>query len=299
MQETLRASLVSVFSNSILVVIKLLVGIIAGSVSIISEAIHSGIDLVAALLAAFSIKEAAKPADDRHRYGHGKIENISGTIEALLIFVAAIWIIVEAVNKFSANEIKTELNWGIVVMLISSLVNYFVSGYLFKVSKKHESIALEADAMHLKADVYTSAGVLIGLILIKLTGYFWLDPIMAIIVALMIIKAAFDLTREAFLPLLDENLPQEEEQDIINIIKKYENEFLEFHKLRGRKSGSTRHIDLHLVVPRNQPVERAHSLSHQIINAIKLIYPNSEILVHIEPCRDDRCKGCEDCAVKN
>lgn len=296
MQTTLKASLVSVASNTVLVVLKLVIGILLGSVSILSEAIHSGIDLIAALLAAFSIREAAKPADDKHRYGHGKIENISGTIEAILIFVAAVWIIIEAINKMSSIGIKTELNLGIAVMLTSSIVNYYVSGYLFRVANKSESIALAADAMHLRADVYTSGGVLIGLILIKFTGLMWIDPIMAIAVALLIIKTSYSLTKEAFLPLLDENLPPEEEEEIIGIIKSYQNDFLEFHKLRGRKSGSTRFIDLHIVVPRNEPVLEAHTLSHQIVNAIKIKYPTAEILVHIEPCSDIKCKGCAECS---
>lgn len=298
MQPTLKAALFSVLSNTVLVVLKLITGLMLSSVSIISEAIHSGIDLIASLIAAFSVKQSGKPADERHRYGHGKIENLSGTIEALLIFVAAIWIIVEAVNKFSTGETHTDLGIGIAVMLFSGIANYFVSIYLLKVAKKHDSIALEADAMHLRADVYTSLGVLLGLVLMKLTGIPWIDPVMALLVAVLIIKTAYSLTKEAALPLLDENLPRQEEEEIIAIINSFSDSFLNFHKLRSRKAGSVRHIDLHLVVKRDQPVEEAHRLSHVIIAAIKEKYPTAELLVHIEPCKDDYCNKCNICEIK-
>lgn len=298
MQPTLKAALFSVLSNTILVAFKLIIGLMLSSVSIMSEAIHSGIDLIASLIAAFSVKQSGKPADERHRYGHGKIENLSGTIEALLIFVAAIWIIVEAVKKFSSTQTHPDLGIGIAVMLLSGTANYFVSLYLFKVAKKHDSIALHADAVHLRADVYTSFGVAIGLILMQITGLPWLDPVMALLVAVLIINAAYNLTKEAVLPLLDENLPPEEEDEIIAIINSFSDHFLNFHKLRSRKAGSVRHIDLHLVVKRDQPVEAAHNFSHMIISAIKEKYPTAQILVHIEPCKDDYCDSCKICEPK-
>ncbi|MEN6375455.1 MAG: cation diffusion facilitator family transporter [Smithella sp.] len=158
-------ALLSVISNSALVTMKFVVGLVIGSVSIISEAIHSGVDLLASIIALFSVKTSSKPADKNHSFGHGKIENISGTVESLLIFAAAGWIIYEAFQKISKPAPIDNLGWGIGVMLTSSVVNIIVLQRLFKIGRETNSIALQADAWHLRTDVYTSAGVMIGLVL--------------------------------------------------------------------------------------------------------------------------------------
>lgn len=284
----------SVISNSVLVVAKLMVGIWTGSVSVLSEAIHSGLDLVAALIAWFSVRESGKPADDEHRFGHGKYENVAGTIEALLIFCAALFIIWEAARKLASESFAVEQPaLGAVVMGISSLVNYLVSRHLLNVAVKTDSVALEADALHLRADVYTSAGVLGGLVAIKLTGITLLDPIIAIVVALMIMKTAWELTKNAFFHILDVKLPDDEEAIIHEVLQEHKQHFLEYHKLRTRKSGHIRHIDMHLVVPKLMTVEMGHKLSHQITELIEKRLAHSHILVHIEPCQGQ----CDDCAV--
>lgn len=289
------AARLSVVSNSILVVAKLTIGIISGSVSVLSEAIHSGIDLVAAGIAWYSVRVSGKPADDDHRFGHGKIENVAGTIEAVLIFVAALYIIWEAATKLRSGVVEIDnLGFGAGVMAASSIVNYFVSRHLLNVAVKTDSVALEADAMHLRTDVYTSLGVFGGLAAIKLTGIAMLDPIIAIVVALMILKAAWDLTKTAFFHILDVKLPDDEESKIHVVMERYRGKFIEYHKLRTRKSGHTRHIDMHLVVPKQMTVEVGHTLSHQIISDIEDCLPYSHILVHIEPCPG----GCELCAVE-
>jgi cation diffusion facilitator family transporter len=287
-----RAALLSILSNSTLIVLKLAVGIMMQSVSVISEAVHSGLDLVAAIIAWFSIRESGKPADDEHRFGHGKIENVAGTIEALLIFGAAIYIIIKASKKLISGTVQVEaLGMGAVVMAVSAIANYFVSRHLLNVARRTDSVALEADAMHLRTDVYTSVGVLAGLIAIKLTGAQLLDPMVAIGVALLIIKAAYDLTRKAFFNILDIKLPDDEEQIVLDVLKSHPEEVLEFHKLRTRKSGHIRHIDMHLLVPKGCTVGEAHRLNHEITRQIKERLPDSEILVHIEPCREE-CDGC-------
>jgi cation diffusion facilitator family transporter len=294
-QAKTRAALISIASNSILIVLKLIVGIMMQSVSVISEAVHSGLDLVAAIIAWFSVRESGKPADDEHRFGHGKIENVAGTIEAVLIFGAAIYIIWEAGHKLSSGVMAVEsLGLGAVVMLVSAVANYLVSRYLLNVAVKTDSVALEADAMHLRTDVYTSVGVLGGLIAIKLTGIAMLDPLIAIVVALMIIKAAWDLTRTAFFHILDVKLPDDEEAIIHEVMGRYAGRYIEYHKLRTRKSGHIRHIDMHLVVPKQMTVEAGHTLSHQITAAIEASLAHCHILVHIEPCPG----GCATCLVE-
>jgi cation diffusion facilitator family transporter len=291
-KEKARAAQLSVISNSVLIVIKLVVGIMMQSVSVISEAVHSGIDLVASIIALFAVKESGKPADNEHPFGHGKIENVAGTIEAVLIFGAAIYIIWEAVQKLIRGSIEIEhLGAGAVVMGIAALANYLVSRRLLDVAIKTDSVALEADAMHLRTDVYTSVGVLAGLGAIKLTGITLLDPIIAMVVACLILKAAYDLTKSAFFHILDIKLPDDEEAIIHDVMHEYSKQFLEFHKLRTRKSGHIRHIDMHLVVPKRMTVVMAHKLSHQISADIEKRLDHSHVLVHIEPC-EGLCGTC-------
>jgi len=290
-----RAATLSIVSNTILIILKLIVGIMMQSVSVLSEAVHSGIDLVAAIIAWASIREAGKPADDEHRFGHGKIENVAGTIEAVLIFGAALYIIWEAAHKLRAGTVEIEsLGWGAAVMFISAGTNYMVSRHLLNVAIKTDSVALEADALHLRTDVYTSVGVFGGLVAIKLTGIALLDPIVAIVVALMIIKAAWDLTKTAFFHILDVKLPDDEERLIHEVMKRHTGRFIEYHKLRTRKSGHIRHIDMHLVVPKQMTVEAGHELAHQITADIENNLAHSQILVHIEPCPGE----CDSCAVE-
>ena len=285
-RQKTAVALLSVLSNTVLTLSKALIGLFSGSVSILSEAIHSGIDLFAAVIALFAVRESGKPADEKHEYGHGKIENVSGTVEALLIFVAAIWIIVEAIDKISGGVAVESVNWGLVVMGGSAMVNLLVSTMLMRVAKKTGSIALEADSMHLRTDVYTSAGVFAGLFLMKLTGWVMLDPIVAIGVALLIIKTAYQLSMEAFMPLVDVSLPADEREIIMSIINSYAGNFVEFHKLRTRRAGAERHIDLHLVVPRDQSVVEVHDLCNSIEQKIQEHFEGSHILIHAEPCTD-------------
>jgi cation diffusion facilitator family transporter len=289
------AARLSVASNATLVVAKLAVAMITGSFSVLSEAVHSGVDLVAAGIAWYSVRESGKPADEDHHYGHGKIENVAGTIEAVLIFGAAFYIIWEAVQKLRTGVVEIEgLGLGAAVMAASAIANYLISRHLLNVAAATDSVALEADAMHLRTDVYTSAGVLGGLIAIKLTGVPLLDPIVAIVVALMIIKTAWELTKSAFFHILDVKLPEEEEAVIHEVLENYREHLIEYHKLRTRKSGHLRYVDMHLVVPRQMTVEAAHSLSHEITAEIERRLPYSHILVHLEPCPG----GCEHCTVK-
>ncbi len=288
-----KVAQLSVLSNTLLVLVKLVVGIAINSVSVISEAIHSGLDLLAALLALFAVRQSGKPPDEQHQYGHGKIENISGVIEAILIFIAAIWIIREAVHKLLVGTRVETPVWGLIVMAFSGVVNYVISTMLMKTAKVTDSVALEADAWHLRTDVYTSLGVAAGLILLLLTGYQILDPLIAIAVALLIIKASFDLTVKAFFPLLDTSLPSDEEEIIKQIIDDYGSQYISFHKLRTRKAGSERHIDLHLVVPETRTIAVSHELCDDIEKAVKDRFPGSHVLIHVEPCRNgDDCLTC-------
>ncbi len=299
--EKSKVALLSIVSNTILVLLKLFAGIATGSVSILSEAIHSSLDLVAALIAYIAVQISRKPPDEEHHYGHGKFENVSGTIEAILIFIAAVWIIIEAYDKL-VHGVKVEtLLVGIIVMAVASAANYLISMILMKTAIKTESIALKADAMHLRTDVYTSVGVLVGLGIIQLTGWTILDPIIAILVALLIIKAAYDLTIQAFRPLLDSSLSSEEVEEIKQALNNVDaSAVLGYHKLRTRRSGPERYIDLHLVVARDFTVEQAHDLAHRMEDEIQQHLNNANVLIHVEPCSDDDCSKCySDCIRTN
>jgi cation diffusion facilitator family transporter len=293
-REKTSIARLSIISNLSLVILKLAVGFMIGSVSVISEAIHSGIDLVAAIIAYFSVRTSSLPPDRKHAFGHGKIENISGTVEAILIFVAAGLIIFEAYKKLVHGVEIEDVSLGIAVMLLSAIVNFFVSGKLMKTAKRTESIALEADAWHLRTDVLTSLGIFGGLVAIKLTGIAILDPILAILVALFILKAALELTIRSVKDLMDAKLPEEEENEISGIIAQHANEYVGFHELRTRKSGSDRFIDLHLVVSKKITVEQSHGLADRIETAIKGRFPRASIVIHVEPCAAGKeCQSCK------
>ena len=308
-----QVAAISVISNTFLTLAKVVIGLGSGSVSILSEGIHSGIDLVASFIALFAVRESGKPADSRHAYGHGKIENVSGTVEAALIFVAALMIIVEAIQKLhriidGADGYVGDLGLGMVIMGVSAFMNLMVSSRLMKVAKQTDSVALEADALHLRTDVYTSAGVFSGLLLIKITGWAILDPIIALGVSLMIIKASFDLTKEAFSPLVDVSLPEEEREIIAQVLQLHAESFVEFHKLRTRKAGAERHVDLHLVVAKFTPVVDVHELCDTIEQEINEKLQGTHVLIHAEPCgsRDAECpcpeeglaSSCQQCQAK-
>lgn len=298
--EKSKVAALSIISNTMLVIFKLVVGVLINSVSVISEAIHSGLDLLAAIIAFYSVRTSSQPPDETHRYGHGKIENVSGTIEAILIFIAAIWIIVEAYHKIiSGGQIET-VGAGLIVMGVSAVMNFFVSSTLMKTAKKTDSVALEADALHLRTDVYTSLGVLAGLAALQITGIQLLDPIIAIAVALMIIKAAYDLTVKAFAPLMDVSLPFEEEAEITNILEQYqaEGKIVNYHKLRTRRAGYARHIDLHVVVPRNFLIQEVHQFCDQIEEDIEQRLAASDVLIHAEPCQEEYCANCQKCPLE-
>jgi cation diffusion facilitator family transporter len=269
---------------------KLVVGVTSGAVSIVSEAIHSIMDLAAAIMATFAIRVADKPADEEHPYGHGKVENVSGALEALLIFIAAVLIIVEASKKLLSREGVSNVGLGIVVMLVSGAVNFFVSRRLYKVAREEESVALEADALHLKTDVYSALGVGAGLGLLEIVRSVFrapwayvLDPVIAIAVALLILREAWKMLRKAFEPLVDASLSEEE----LAVIQEEVTEHTGFstHSVRSRKSGRARYIDFHLEAPPEMSVAEVHALCDELESEIGRRLGNADVTIHVEPRR--------------
>jgi cation diffusion facilitator family transporter len=288
MSRKVKYARLSIVSNSFLIIIKVIVGILSGSVSIISEAIHSGVDLLAALIAYISVKISDTPPDECHPFGHEKVENISGVIEAVLIFVASGFIITEAVKKIVHHEPIGSLGLGFVVMFISAVVNFIVSRKLYKVAREEESVAIEADALHLKVDVYTSLGVGAGLFLIWISGFIFekpltiLDPVIAIFIALFILKESWDMMRTAFRPLIDSSISDDEIEIIKKSVEKYKRMLIDIHEIRTRRSGKIKHIDFHLTVPYDMTVKEAHDICDKIERDIELNIRNTKVLIHTE-----------------
>ncbi len=285
------AASLSILSNSCLIALKLVVGVLTGSVSVIAEAVHSLLDLVAAMIAFFGIRMADQPPDEQHPFGHGKVENLSAVAEAGLILVAAAFVIYEAVNRLRTGARVELVEVGMAVMVVSVVVNIVVSRRLYRVARATDSVALEADARHLTVDIYTSAGVFLGLLAVRLTGFFILDPIIALGVAVIILKAAYDVTRRSFGGLLDEKLPPEEEETVKASIMEHFGELLGFHELRTRRSGSMRYIDLHLVMVKGASLEEAHRLCDHLEADIMSKLANASVTIHCEPASENEHAG--------
>lgn len=282
MEKKLAAGL-SIFSNLSIIILKIMAGIVSGSISIISEAIHSMSDLLASILTFFAVSRSSEPADSDHPYGHGKYEDMAGFIEGVLIVLAGIYIICEALKKAIVGyEVELNSLLGIYVMTFAVVANLLVSKYLFYVAKKTDSISLYADGEHLRTDVYSSLGVLIGLVIIKLTGLVVLDSVIAIFVALIIMKTGFTISKKAMNNLLDGALPKEDIEIIENVIKSH-SQIKGFKNLRARKSGHNREVEVTLFFEAEMSILSCHNICDEIEENIKEKLPNVSIAIHLEP----------------
>jgi cation diffusion facilitator family transporter len=278
------AARLSIVSNSTLIMLKIAAGAITGSVAIVTEAVHSSVDLIASVVAYVSLRKADEPADERHMYGHAKIENVAAAIEGMLILVGAGVIVFEAVRRLTISAHVDHLGVGIAVIGFSAVVNIAVSSYLQRQARAHDSPALESDAAHLRADSWTSFAVLGGLVLIEVTGVEQLDSIVALFVASAIVYAGIRILSRTSRVLVDEALPAEE-LDLVrqSIAAHGAPELVGHHKLRGRRAGSARYIDVHLQFAPGNSLERAHGIAHEVQGDVRRRLPGAEVLVHIEP----------------
>ena len=283
-QKKSAASL-SVISNITLIILKLAAGIISGSISIISEAIHSLGDLLASGLAYFAVARASEPADEQHPFGHGKFEELSGLAEGFLIIAVSFFIIYKAAAKIIAGTHEiANLDLALGVMLFSALANFFVSRHLFKTAEKTDSVALHADGEHLRTDVYSSLGVAAGLLAIRITGIYILDPIIAIFVAVIIFKAGFDICRHTVNNLLDASLSPEDKKIIVACIEAYEDKGVcGYHDLQTRKAGSGRAVQVKIFLNPVMTVGEGHKICDGIEQMIKQKLDNCTVVIHMEP----------------
>jgi cation diffusion facilitator family transporter len=278
------AAALSIASNALLIALKLAAGAITGSIAILTEAVHSLIDLVASVVAFLSVRKADEPADAGHPYGHEKVESLAATIEGMLILVGAGIIIYEATHRLVVGSSVETLGVGIAVMGFSVIANLVVSTVLARQAKLHDSLALEGDAAHLRTDAMTSAGVLFGLVLVKVTGNAAFDSITALAVAAAIVVAGVRIVRRSSGVLVDEALPDEEMDRIeAAIAAARTKEVAGYHKLRARRAGSRRYIDLHVQYRSGTSLERAHELAHALRDSIEATIPRAEVLIHVEP----------------
>ena len=276
----------SIASNSVLIVLKLAAGAITGSIAIITEAIHSAIDLLASVVAFVSVRKADEPADREHPYGHEKLENLAAAIEGMLILVGAGIIIFEATRRLAMGSEIEKLGIGIAVIGFSTIANFAVSTFLYRRARALQSPALEGDAAHLRTDAMTSLGVLTGLALAEITGDPAFDAIAALAVAVAIVVAGLRILSRSSRVLVDESPPPAELDQIeaaIAACRANIPEIAGYHKLRARRAGARRYIDLHLQFRAGTSLEHAHEVAHTVRQGIEAEIPNSEVLIHNEP----------------
>jgi cation diffusion facilitator family transporter len=288
-----RTAALSVVSNSSLILLKVVAGTVTGSVSILTEAIHSSIDLVASVVAFFSVRKADEPADESHRYGHEKIENLAAAIEGILILVGSAAIAFEAIRRLIRGGQVEKVPLGIAIVAFSMVANIVVSAVIARNARATASPALEADASHLRTDALTSAGVLAGLILLQITGAHWIDPVVALIVAGAIVVTGIKLLSRASRVLVDEALPAGEVASIRSAIEQFGPAgVVGYHELRTRRAGSRRYVDLHVQFRSGTSLEDAHRTAHELQDVIAGRLDGADVLIHLEP--EDRVRPGEE-----
>jgi cation diffusion facilitator family transporter len=280
-----RAAAISIASNAALIVLKLVAGAITGSVAIITEAIHSAVDLVASFIAFFSVRQAEEPADASHRYGHEKFENMAAAAEGVLILIGSGVIVFAAVRSLVLGPELHALGFGIAVLAFSTVVNLGVSTWLYRKARETQSAALEGDAAHLRTDAYTSGGVLIGLALVQVTGAEWLDPAVALVIAGAIVVTGLRIVVRSWGVLVDEALPDPEIATIRTVIEEFAGRgVVGYHQLRTRRAGARRYVDLHLQFISGTSLEDAHGTAHALQDEIGRRLPGgADVLIHLEP----------------
>jgi len=278
-----------------LIILKVVVSWLTGSISILAQAADSLFDLFAGIITFFAIRIAARPADAEHPYGHGKVEDIAGVVQGILIFIAGGLLIYSAVRRIieGSSIVIEPAEAGIAVMAVSIVVSIFLSRHLLSVSRTTGSVALEANARNIATDVYSASAVLVGLAIVRFTGLNIVDSVIAIGVAIYILKVAIDTIRKPISGLLDEKLPHSQQAVIEDILRKHSREVSGFHALRTRRAGSQSYIDLHLVMAREISLEQAHQICDQIEAEIQSALHEASVTIHAEPCNEE----CEQCSV--
>lgn len=259
---------------------------VTGSVGLLSDALESLVNLVAAVVALIALAVAARPEDEDHAYGHTKAEYLSSGFEGAMVLVAAVSIIYTAVRRLVVPQPLEAVGLGLVISVVASIINFATARVLFSAGRRHDSITLEADAHHLMTDVWTSVGVIAGVALAAATGWERLDPLIALAVGANIIRIGIELLHRSMLGLIDTALPESTRADITRILERHQAEGAQYHALRTRQAGARRFISFHVLVPGDWSVQRGHDLLERIEDEVRAAVPNSTVFTHLEPIED-------------
>lgn len=280
-----RAVRLSVISNSALVTVKIAAGLVTGSISVLAEGIQSTVDILASLMIYASLRAAERPPDKRHPYGHGKFENLASAVQMLLILGSSVFILYQAYQRLIQPRMP-DVDWGIAAMALAVVVDLAVSSHIQRVAQETDSLALEAEAQHLRSDIYASAGVLLGLVAVRLTGWAPLDPIIAALLTVVVIVAAIRLMGASVRPLLDQSLPAKEVA-VIRRALDADDRVMGYHRLRTRRAGTQRHVDVHIMLEDSLSLSEAHAIGEEMERAIRKTLPNLDVVVHVEPYAEE------------
>lgn len=276
-----KIAFASALAAVFITVFKLIIGLITGSLGILSEALHSGLDLIAAGITYFAVKYSDKPADDGHNYGHGKIENYSALVETILLLITSLWIIYEAIRRLITKDVEIEISvWAFVVMITSIIVDISRSRALKKAAVEYNSQALEADALHFSTDIWSSSVVIVGLICATF-NFYYADSIAALIVSLIVISVSYRLGKKSFDALIDK-APEGLHETIAAIVSEVP-EVIISHDIKVRESGPYKFVDLNIHVNKSMTIDQAHEISHKVEDAITRKIKNVKVMVHTEP----------------
>jgi cation diffusion facilitator family transporter len=276
----------SIAAAAVIIVLKSIAYWLTGSVGLLSDALESLVNLAAAWVALAALTVAVRPADDEHQYGHGKAEYFSSAFEGGMIFVAALAIAATAIERLVHAKELEQIGTGLVISGIATIINWIVARILFAGGRRYHSIALEADAHHLMTDVWTSVGVLVGVGAVTLTGWQWLDPVVALLVAVNILRTGYSLLYRSASGLMDSALPSDERRIVAETLDRYQAEGIHYHALRTRHAGARRFVDVHVLVPGAWTVQQGHDLLERIEADIRSKLANAAVLTHLEPIED-------------
>jgi cation diffusion facilitator family transporter len=269
------------------IALKSIAYLLTGSVGLLSDALESGVNLVAAIMALAMLTLAARPADESHMFGHSKAEYFASIVEGILILVAAAGILVAAGQRLLHPRELEQIGIGLAVSVFASLINLAVAQVLLRAGRQRDSITLEADGQHLMTDVWTSAGVVVGIGVVAITHWIVLDPLIAMIVGLNIIRTGFQLTRRSVAGLMDAALPPQEQKLIEDVLTSYRLRGVDFHALRTRQSAARRFVSVHVLVPGAWTVHDAHHLAEDLEGDIRKVLPGAIVFTHLEPAEDE------------
>lgn len=289
----MEAARLSVVAALFLALLKISVGAISHSLGMLSAGVDSLMDLFASTINYFSMKESLKPADSEHPYGHGKIENVASFFQAGFIGLAGALLIGEGVRRTLYVDELPDFDWSIAAILFSILISYLVGRRLARVGRETDSPLLAADALHFSVDTYTNTGVLVALILSQWTGLVLFDRLSAVVIGAWIVVAAYRIFRSSLDALIDKDIPREFQEEIDRIILSHSPKIIGYHKLRTRRAGSQKLIDLHLVTCREMNIAEAHDITDRIEKEIEAQISHADVIIHVEPCTDNR-PGCEE-----